>query len=65
MNQALMVNFEVEAGDSKITLSIPYGTELGKVYDACHKMLQEVLKQAQDATDKAKQKEQSEEVIAD
>jgi hypothetical protein len=65
-DQFLNVHFEVSKGDRKYVFVVPMRSPLGECYDACHEVLQEILKQAQDSAEKAKAtKESSEAVIVD
>jgi hypothetical protein len=54
MNQNLMVHFETEKEGIKFTLSVPYGTKLGLCYDACHEILEDIVRMSKEAVDKAK-----------
>ena len=54
VNQFLNFNFEVEKGDRKYLFVVPAGSPLGECYDACHEVLGEILKQAQQSAEKAK-----------
>lgn len=55
------VSIEVSRQDGETTrhyqFILPYGAPLGEVYDVCHDMLQEIVKMAQNAADKAKKEE--------
>ena len=54
MNQELKVIFEVDKNERKYLFSLPINAPLGEAYDACHEMLQEIMKQAQASVEKAK-----------
>ena len=51
----LYVNLQVEKNDRVYVFSLPVGAPYGECYDAAHECLQEIMKMAQAAADKAKQ----------
>jgi hypothetical protein len=65
MNQSLNIHFEVTKNDRTYVLSIPMNSPLGECYDACHEMLQEIMKQAQASADKAKASKEQDPVAID
>lgn len=54
VDQILNINFEISKSDRKYIFVVPMSAPLGECYDACHEMLQEILKQAQASAEKAK-----------
>jgi hypothetical protein len=65
MKQSLVVQLEHTANERTYHLYLPVGAPLGEAYEACHAMLREVTKMAQDANDRAaKQMDNSSEAAA-
>lgn len=48
---------EVKQGDNKYQFLMPVGSGFGEAYDACHLVLQEIVKFATQAAQAVKQKE--------
>jgi len=56
MTQKAVIYLEVEKNDHKYSFTMPIGAPLGEVYDAAFEMLQEIVKLANEAVEKAEQK---------
>ncbi len=64
-DQFLNVHFEVTKNDRRYSFVVPMNAPLGECFDACHEMLQEVIKQAQQSADKSKSAREQDPVVVD
>ena len=62
MDMKTKVSMEIEknSGDKKnlYVFMMDYGCPLGEAYDACHEVLEKIVKLSQEASDRAKRKEE-------